>query len=83
MGIDLAAALVVGVGLGWAVDSQFHTRPWGLIIGFFLGSAAGMLNVWRAMQGFDYSVGYRRAGDRSGKVPPSDQPPSPPPAAGA
>jgi ATP synthase protein I len=48
---ELVAALVVGLGLGWGFDRAFGTRPWGLIIFFLLGSAAGMLNVYRAAKG--------------------------------
>ncbi|HKS89139.1 MAG TPA: AtpZ/AtpI family protein [Stellaceae bacterium] len=51
VGIELIAALIVGVGLGWLADRYIGTRPWGLIAGFFLGSAAGMMNVFRAAQG--------------------------------
>ena len=57
MATELAAALLVGLAIGWAVDRFFGTRPWGLIIFFFLGVAAGMVNVFRAAKG----VGYRAA----------------------
>ncbi len=57
MATELAAALIVGLALGWGVDRVFGTRPWGLIIFFFLGAAAGMVNVFRAAMG----VGYQRA----------------------
>jgi ATP synthase protein I len=51
VGIELIAALCVGLGLGWLADHFIGTRPWGLIAGFFLGSAAGVVNVFRAVQG--------------------------------
>ncbi|HVC54536.1 MAG TPA: AtpZ/AtpI family protein [Stellaceae bacterium] len=51
VGIELVAALCVGVALGWVADRYIGTRPWGLILGFFLGSAAGVVNVFRAVQG--------------------------------
>ena len=51
VGIELFAALIVGVGLGWLADRYLGTRPWGLLVGFFLGSAAGILNAFRAVQG--------------------------------
>ena len=35
-------------------------RPWGMIVLFFLGVAAGMLNVYRAVTGISGAVGYRR-----------------------
>jgi ATP synthase protein I len=51
IGIELIAALIVGLGLGWLADHFLGTRPWGLLAGFFLGSAAGVVNVFRAVQG--------------------------------
>jgi ATP synthase protein I len=48
---ELVAALCVGLALGWVFDRTLGTRPWGLIVFFFLGSAAGMLNVFRAAKG--------------------------------
>ncbi len=51
IGIELLAALCVGLALGWLADRYIGTRPWGLILGFFLGSAAGVVNVFRAAQG--------------------------------
>jgi len=51
MATELAAALIVGLALGWVIDRVFGTRPWGLIIFFFLGVAAGMVNVFRAAKG--------------------------------
>ena len=51
IGIELLAALCVGLALGWLADRYIGTRPWGLLAGFFLGSAAGVVNVFRAVQG--------------------------------
>jgi ATP synthase protein I len=51
VGIELLAALCVGLALGWLADRYIGTRPWGLVAGFFLGSAAGVANVFRAVQG--------------------------------
>jgi ATP synthase protein I len=55
MATELAAALIVGLALGWVFDRVLGTRPWGLIGFFFLGVAAGMVNVFRAAM----SVGSR------------------------
>jgi ATP synthase protein I len=54
MGIELVASLCVGLALGWVFDRFLGTRPWGLIVFFFLGAAAGMLNVFRAARGLGY-----------------------------
>jgi len=65
IGIELVVAIVVAIGLGWAIDRWLGTRPWGMIVLFFLGVAAGMLNVYRAVTGVSGPVGYRR-GDQAG-----------------
>ena len=48
LGAELVAAVAVGTIIGFILDSWFDTKPWLIIIFFFLGAAAGMLNVIRA-----------------------------------
>src|SRR5271169_1612714 len=74
IGIELVVAIGVATALGWAIDRWLGTRPWGIIVLFFLGVAAGMLNVYRAVSGISTPVGYRRpgadgAGTRLGQDP--------------
>ena len=47
VGTELVAAVTVGTIIGFILDTWFGTKPWLIIIFFFLGSAAGMLNVIR------------------------------------
>ena len=47
LGTELVAAVGVGTIIGFILDSWFGTKPWLIIIFFFLGAAAGMLNVVR------------------------------------
>ena len=47
LGTELVAAVGVGTIIGFILDSWFDTKPWLIIIFFFLGAAAGMLNVIR------------------------------------
>jgi ATP synthase protein I len=49
VGVELLAALVVGVGIGWFLDRWLHTSPLMLILFVLLGGAAGVANVWRMM----------------------------------
>ena len=42
---ELVAAVVVGATLGFILDNWFDTRPWLTITFFFMGVAAGILNV--------------------------------------
>ena len=48
LGTELVAAVAVGTIIGFILDTLFDTKPWLIIIFFFLGTAAGMLNVIRA-----------------------------------
>tara|TARA_X000000368_G_scaffold223065_1_gene176094 strand:- start:594 stop:878 length:285 start_codon:yes stop_codon:yes gene_type:complete len=48
LGTELVAAVGVGTIIGFILDTWFGTKPWLIIIFFFLGAAAGMLNVIRA-----------------------------------
>lgn len=47
-GSEFVSAIVVGAGLGWALDRALGTNPAFLIVFFFLGVAAGVWNVVRA-----------------------------------
>ena len=48
LGTELVASVAVGTIIGFILDTLFDTKPWLIIIFFFLGAAAGMLNVIRA-----------------------------------
>ena len=45
LGTELVSAVAVGTIIGFILDSWFDTKPWLIIIFFFLGTAAGILNV--------------------------------------
>ena len=47
LGTELVASVGVGTIIGFILDSWFDTKPWLIIIFFFLGAAAGMMNVIR------------------------------------
>jgi ATP synthase protein I len=47
LGTELVAAVAVGTIIGFILDNWFDTKPWLIIIFFFLGAAAGLLNVIR------------------------------------
>lgn len=42
MGVAIAAQLVVGMGLGWLVDSLAGTTPVFVLVGLFLGIVAAV-----------------------------------------
>ena len=45
LGTELVSAVAVGTIIGFILDNWFDTKPWLIIIFFFLGTAAGILNV--------------------------------------
>ncbi len=47
VGVELVAAVVVGLAIGWGLDAWLKTRPLFLVLFVFLGGAAGIVNVWR------------------------------------
>ena len=45
MSTELVAAVVVGTIIGFILDEWFGTKPWLILIFFFVGVIAGILNV--------------------------------------
>ncbi len=45
---ELVSAVVVGTIIGFILDNWFGTKPWLILIFFFVGVIAGMLNVVRS-----------------------------------
>lgn len=47
LGLSFVLALAIGTAAGLWVDGRFETSPWGLLVGFGVGCAAAILNVYR------------------------------------
>jgi ATP synthase protein I len=63
IGTELLAALIVGGGLGWVIDTYlFGTTPWGLVIGLVFGLAAGMRSAYRSVQRWQASDNVNKQG---------------------
>ena len=45
---ELVAAVLVGTIIGFILDNWFDTKPWLIIIFFFVGVVAGILKVIRS-----------------------------------
>ena len=43
---EMVAAVVVGTIIGFILDNWFGTKPWLILIFFFVGVIAGILNVF-------------------------------------
>lgn len=60
---ELVSGVLVGGFIGWVLDGWFGTGPWLVIVFFFLGIAAGILNAIRAAREMNARA---QAGDRDG-----------------
>jgi F0F1-type ATP synthase assembly protein I len=50
VGLSFVLAIVMGFGGGYLLDGWLGTSPWLTFLGFFVGIAAGVTNVYRVMQ---------------------------------
>ncbi|MAB03869.1 MAG: phosphoribosylaminoimidazolecarboxamide formyltransferase [Candidatus Puniceispirillum sp.] len=55
---ELVAGVMVGAFTGWALDRWLDTSPLFMLVMFFMGAIAGMLNVWRIFTGRGLAAGY-------------------------
>ncbi len=61
IGVEIVAALIVGVGIGLLLDHWLGTKPWFFLLFFVLGAAAGFMNVFRVVGRLGGQVGYHGA----------------------
>ncbi|MDB4157571.1 AtpZ/AtpI family protein [Candidatus Pelagibacter sp.] len=45
---ELVSAVAVGTIIGFILDTTFGTKPWLILIFFFVGVVAGIINVFRS-----------------------------------
>ena len=48
MSTELVSAVVVGTIIGVILDKTFGTKPWLILIFFFVGAVAGFVNVFKS-----------------------------------
>ena len=51
---EMVAAVIVGTIIGFILDNWFGTKPWLILIFFFVGVIAGILNVVRSAKNMQY-----------------------------
>ena len=59
-GYEMVGTIVACVIVGWLMDRYLHTKPWGILGMLTVGFIAGIANVWRALNGYDQSVGLHK-----------------------
>ncbi|MBI4665036.1 MAG: AtpZ/AtpI family protein [Nitrospinae bacterium] len=47
VGMQLAVSILIGLGIGLALDRWLGTKPWFMLLFLIFGVAAGFLNVYR------------------------------------
>ena len=50
VGLSFVLAIVMGFGGGYLLDGWLGTSPWFTLLGFVVGIAAGVMNVYRVMK---------------------------------
>ena len=48
MSTELVAHVAVGTIIGFILDKTFGTKPWLILIFFFVGAVAGIINVFKS-----------------------------------
>jgi ATP synthase protein I len=66
--IELLAGVVVGVGLGFFADRWLGTSPWLMLLGIVLGTAAGIVNVLRAVKSMERTRRAVEAEERTNRT---------------
>jgi F0F1-type ATP synthase assembly protein I len=50
-GLEFAGAILVGLFGGQWLDRRLGTGPWLVVVGVFVGAAAGFVSLYRALTG--------------------------------
>jgi F0F1-type ATP synthase assembly protein I len=46
LGLYFAAAVLIPIVIGAFLDGRFHTGPWFVLVGLFVGLVAGAAAIW-------------------------------------
>lgn len=49
IGVEILASVLIGALGGYGLDYLLNTRPWLMLVGFILGSAAGFRSLFRLL----------------------------------
>ena len=59
IGITLVLAIGIGSGLGWWIGGKLGNQTIGLIIGFIVGTAAGFIEMFRAVSRWNKRIEHQ------------------------
>ena len=65
VGVEFAAAVAGFTLVGFWIDRHYDSRPWGVLIGAFLGLTGGMYNLIRESLAAFRETGRTKDADRS------------------
>jgi F0F1-type ATP synthase assembly protein I len=69
VGITLALAIGIGTGAGWWLGEKLGKPTAGLIVGFMLGTAAGFMEMFRAVARWNRRIERQEREDRETDEP--------------
>ncbi len=69
VGVEFAAAVAGFTLVGFWIDRHYDSRPWGVLIGAFLGLTGGMYNLIRESLAAFRETGRTKDADRSEDSP--------------
>lgn len=52
LGLYFAAAVLVPIVIGALLDGRFHSGPWFVLVGLFVGLVAGGAAIWLKLREF-------------------------------
>jgi ATP synthase protein I len=53
LGLEMGLSVAIGVGIGYLLDYYLETKPWFLLIFFFVGVAAAFRSLFSLLKKFD------------------------------
>ena len=53
IGLEMGFSVAIGVGIGYFLDYYFNTKPWFLLIFFFVGVAAAFRSLFSLIKNID------------------------------
>ncbi|MBG0790215.1 MAG: AtpZ/AtpI family protein [Desulfovibrionaceae bacterium] len=62
MGLHIVSAIIVGLAIGYFLDGYFGTKPWFIMIFFFVGVVAGFKMVYEDFRKLQRREEARKAG---------------------